>query len=147
MNEVFVEILNNSLAASYLIVVVVVLHFFLKRAPKWILCLLWALVAVRLALPFRFESEFSLIPNVDTMPVDITAVASPGIDMGIQSINSVVDPVIEHPYATNPAAGGTAFTVGISALAVVWMFGIVLMLLYALGSFLVLRKRVSVSVK
>ena len=63
MGAVFLTLLHMSLAASALVVVVVVQRLLLKRAPKAIHCALWAMVALRLLLPFSVESSFSLIPQ------------------------------------------------------------------------------------
>ena len=51
MGDLFLKILNMSIAASWLILAVVVLRFLLKKAPKWIVILLWGIVALRLAVP------------------------------------------------------------------------------------------------
>ena len=63
MSSIFIEIVNNSITASYLIVAVIILRMILKKAPKWSVCLLWTLVAIRLALPFEIESSYSLVPK------------------------------------------------------------------------------------
>ena len=64
MGEIFLKIVNMSIAASWLIVAVVLLRILLKKAPKWINCVLWSLVAVRLVCPFFPESNLSLVPNI-----------------------------------------------------------------------------------
>ena len=46
MNEIFVKLANMSVAAGWLILAVLALRLLLKKAPRWITCLLWALVAV-----------------------------------------------------------------------------------------------------
>lgn len=66
MGEVFLKVLNMSIAASWLILAVVLIRFLLKRAPKWTVVLLWGVVALRLAVPFSFESAWSLIPSAET---------------------------------------------------------------------------------
>jgi len=54
-----------SIAAVLLIAVVLILRtIFLKRVPKWTICILWMLVGARLLIPFSLESDFSLIPSV-----------------------------------------------------------------------------------
>ena len=68
MSKIFLEILNNSIIASYLIIAVIILRLVLKKAPKWSVCLLWVMVAVRL-MPIEIESSFSLIP--DSNPIKI----------------------------------------------------------------------------
>ena len=69
MSTIFLEILNNSITASYLIIVVIMIRFMLKKMPKWNLCLLWAMVGIRLVMPFEIESSFSLIP--DSKPIQL----------------------------------------------------------------------------
>ena len=69
MNTIFLEILNSSITASYLIIAVIILRIVLKKAPKWSICLLWAMVAVRLVMPFEIESSFSLLP--DSKPIQL----------------------------------------------------------------------------
>ena len=69
MSTIFLEILNNSIMASYMIAAVIILRFILKKAPKWSICLLWAMAAIRLMMPFEIESSFSLIP--DSKPIQL----------------------------------------------------------------------------
>lgn len=59
MNAVFVKVANMSVSAAWLILVVIVLRLVLRRAPRWITCLLWAFVAVRLVCPFSLHSPVS----------------------------------------------------------------------------------------
>lgn len=59
MNEIFVKLVNMSVAAGWLILAVLVLRLPLKKAPRWITCLLWALAAVRLVCPISFQSPVS----------------------------------------------------------------------------------------
>lgn len=63
MEGIFLRLLNMSIQASVLIVIIAFLRIVLKKSPKWLICLLWALVAARLAFPFTIESRYSLAPN------------------------------------------------------------------------------------
>ena len=65
MTEIFLYIVNMSITATILAVVVLLLRLLLKKAPKWISVLLWGLVALRLICPFAVESSFSLMPKTD----------------------------------------------------------------------------------
>ena len=65
MSDIFLKLFNMSITASWVIMAVILLRFFLRRAPKWLRCILWAIVAVRLVCPFSFESVFSLIPSAE----------------------------------------------------------------------------------
>ena len=62
LRSAFINIINISIAASFLMLAVILLRPFLKRVPKWLVCVLWALVAVRLVVPFSLESRWSLVP-------------------------------------------------------------------------------------
>ena len=64
MANFFLEIFNLSLAACWLIgAIVAVRMIFVKSMPKWLVCCLWGLVAVRLLVPVTLESNISLVPN------------------------------------------------------------------------------------
>lgn len=65
MTEIFLYIVNMSITATILAVVVLLLRLLLKKAPKWISVLLWGLVALRLICPFAVESSFSLMPKTE----------------------------------------------------------------------------------
>ena len=60
MNAMFLKLLNMSAAGSVLILAVIVLRALLKRAPRWMFCVMWALVAVRLICPFSIVSPLSV---------------------------------------------------------------------------------------
>ena len=57
MSGVFLKLTNMSITASYLIAVVLVLRLFLRKFPKNLLCWLWALVGLRLALPVFWKAR------------------------------------------------------------------------------------------
>lgn len=86
MNELLVELLNRSIQASILIVAVIILRQVFKRVPKWTICLLWGLVAIRLAFPFTVESPYSLGIKADVIRVDAgTGVGSEDTEVPAQS--------------------------------------------------------------
>ena len=82
MGEIFLTLLHMSVTAGYMILAVVVLRVILKKAPKWIICLLWGLVGVRLACPVSVKSVFSLIPRGETLPREIGAAPYGASDPG-----------------------------------------------------------------
>ena len=75
MSEAFIRIVNMSITASWLVLAVIAVRFLFKKTPKWILCLLWALVAVRLICPVSIESSLSLIPSTRPLGQEIIFVA------------------------------------------------------------------------
>lgn len=139
MSGVFLKLLNLSINASWLILAVIPARLILKKAPKWISCVLWGLVALRLICPLSPESVFSLIPSSETIPSNIALQNEPYINSGVSAINRVVNPVI----SDFPATSENPFRVMIQIAAVVWIAGSVIMLAYALVSYLRLKKTVS----
>lgn len=146
MSTVFLKILNMSITASWLILAVVLVRLLLKKAPKWIPCLLWGLVAIRLVCPFSFGSIFSLIPSSETIPTNITVQQEPAINSGITIVNDVINPVIAESFTPAPTDSVNPLQIIIPVAAIVWVSGIVIMLAYALISYIKLKKTVSVCV-
>lgn len=71
MTDCFLTILDMSLSASWLVLAIIAARFLLKKAPRWLTCSLWALVALRLICPFSFESAVSLIPEFSIPPTTV----------------------------------------------------------------------------
>ncbi len=146
MSEIFIKVLNMSITASWLILAVVVARLLMKKAPKWIACLLWAVVALRLIFPFSFESVLSLIPSIETIPPDIATLPKLAIDSGITIINKTINPIIKDSFSPNPVANVNPLQIIIDIASIIWVAGIVALLSYALISYLRLKKTVSASV-
>ncbi|MBE6712574.1 MAG: hypothetical protein E7580_03515 [Ruminococcaceae bacterium] len=62
MNALFAYVLEMSVDGSIAILSVLFFRLILRKAPKWIVCALWGLVAIRLLIPFSFETPFSFSP-------------------------------------------------------------------------------------
>lgn len=146
MSAVFIKILNMSINASWIILAVILTRFLLKRAPKWIVCALWALVSLRLALPVSFKSSVSAVPSAETIPQNITVAARPQIHSGINMINSAVNPGLSASLAPSSPVGASPVEKIMTAGAVVWLVGVAVMLVYALVSYIRLKKTVAASV-
>ena len=147
MSGIFLKVLNMSIAAGWLILAVILLRLLLKKAPKWTVCLLWALAALRLVVPFSLESIFSLIPSSETVPANIEMMGKPAIDSGIGVINEVVNPVVgSFAPDQNIPASVNPLQIVVPLLGIVWLAGIAAMLIYALISYLKLKKSVAASV-
>ena len=131
MSVIFLKILNISLVAGWLILAVLLLRLILKKAPKWISCLLWALVALRLLLPFSIESALSLIPSGEIISTDIvTSDATPKINTGIYFVNNTVNPVVEETFTPVSEVKKSPLQIGISVASIVWVAGMIGMFLY-----------------
>ena len=146
MAAVFLKLLNLSISASWLVLAVLALRLVLRRAPKWVNVLLWGMVALRLMLPFSIESALSLIPSAETVsPAVVQFDPAPTITSGVSVIDNAVNPALSEHFAAAPTASVNPLYVWTEIAGWVWLIGLGAMLLYALVSYLRLRRRVSVS--
>ena len=146
MSQLFLKILNMSITASWLVLAVLILRFVLKKSPKWVNVMLWGLVAIRLICPFSLESSFSLIPSVETVPINIEMDWSPAIDSGVNSINNIVNPIISESFTPNPATSANPLQILIPIVACIWVLGIAVLLIYSVISYWLLQRRIDTAV-
>lgn len=132
MDVVFTKILNMTIVASFLIAVVILLRFFLKNSPKWTRCIMWAMVAIRLVVPFSVESSLSLVPNAQKF--------NRTSDTSTAYINSAVS-----SYTSSQSTQSTPDILTI--ISFVWLVGVVIMLGYMFFSYIRLYKMVRERVK
>lgn len=146
MAAVFLKLLNLSISASWLVLAVLALRLVSKRSPKWMNVLLWGIVALRLMLPFSIESAVSLIPSAETVsPAAVQFDPAPTITSGVSVIDNAVNPSLSEHFSAVPTASVNPLYVWTEIAGWVWLIGLGAMLLYALVSYLRLRRRVSVS--
>ena len=147
MSGIFLKLLNLSISASWLVLVVLALRLVLKRAPKWVDVLLWGMVALRLMLPFSIESALSLIPSAETLSPEVVQFdPAPTITSGVEFIDNAVNPSLSESFAAAPLASVNPLYVWTYLAGWVWLIGLAAMLLYALVSYLRLRRRVRASI-
>ena len=147
MSGIYLKLLNLSISASWLVLVVLVLRLVLKRAPKWVNVLLWGMVALRLMLPFSIESALSLIPSAETLSPEVVQFdPAPTITSGVELIDNAVNPSLSESFAAAPLASVNPLYVWTYLAGWVWLIGLAAMLAYALVSYLRLRRRVSASI-
>ena len=147
MAEIFQKALNMSIAAGWLILAVIALRLLLRRAPKRFRLLLWAVVGLRLALPWSIESALSLIPSAQTLPEGIMLERAPVLDTGISALNGAINPGFTAAFTPELGASANPLQVLLPIAAAFWMLGAAAMLLWALVSWLRLRKRVREAVR
>ena len=147
MAEIFQKALNMSIAAGWLILAVIALRLLLRRAPKRFRLLLWAVVGLRLALPWSIESALSLIPSAQTLPEGIMLERTPVLDTGISALNGAINPGFTAAFTPELGVSANPLQVLLPIAAALWMLGAAAMLLWALVSWLRLRKRVREAVR
>lgn len=150
MDKIFLSLLNRGIAAGWLILAVLALRLLLKKAPKWLSCVLWGIAAVRLICPFSFESAFSLIPSGETLSRTTVMYAQrPEITSGVSILNRTLNPVIQDAFAPSPGASVNPLQVWMFFGGILWVIGLTVLILYALASFwrLYVRLRESIPIE
>lgn len=137
MGNIFLKLCNMSIAAGWLILTVILLRVLLKRAPRWIHCLLWGIVAVRLICPFSIESVYSLIPSAETIQSNTIIDGEfyknvPVIDSRISIINDTVNPVLQEAFDYEEEESAAPMQIYTYLGDIVWSCGLLLLSVYAL---------------
>lgn len=146
MEAVFLKLLNMSIAASFMILAVVLLRTLLKKAPKALRPVLWALVGIRLICPFSLESALSLIPSAQTIPDTVLSGPSFSVQTGFEGVDTRVNAELADRYfegVTVPTNTGMHAT---ALLSVIWVIGIFALAVYAVVSYVKLRKQTAEAV-
>lgn len=156
MEELFLTVLNMSLTASYVITAIMVARLFLKKAPKVISYILWAAAGFRLAVPFSFESVFSMIP-FQAQPIPQTATLGESVSLGSAAgaaLRAVGDVANGGLGTVTVYLGKTADGYPITTQAYhsevwlmfgsyLWLIGITALLIYSVVSIVLLKRRLS----
>lgn len=147
MAEGFLTLVNRGLSAGWLVLAVIVARFLLKKAPRWAVCALWGLVALRLLCPFSPESPLSLIP--DAQPVSPEAVWNtvPAVEMAPDATEAPVSPVLEAVLPDGLPVSPTPAQEIVAAASILWCAGLAGMVLYTLVSYRRLSRRVKGAVR
>ena len=155
MNHIFSTLLTMSIGAAWLILIVILLRLLLKQAPKWVNCVLWGFVALRLVCPFVPESRFSLMPGVFRMQNSYGSAADLTLAQTPVSGGNLSQTVVDGAGAaglTGIQTGAGAVTTGfreewiqqfLSVGSILWLSGVIVMLGYAIYSYLRVRRQVS----
>jgi hypothetical protein len=119
---------------------------FLKKAPKSIRRILWALVGI--ALFCRFHPKlFKPVPQrgVNCHP-DILRGETPHIHSGISAFNTYINPVISESFVPVADANVHPMQIAASIASIVWIAGMALLVLYGVISYVGLRRKVAEAV-
>ena len=148
MSTLFLKILNMSITAGWITVAVMFLRILLKKMPKHFTCMLWALVGLRLVIPFSPKSVFSLIPSAETIPETLSPGALPEINSGISTIDRIVNPAAKISFSQLSAgrSGAEALDILAGGAVILWLAGILLMLSHMIFSYLRLRRKMRTAV-
>ena len=139
----FTNILNLSVAASWLVLAVAVIRLVWKNGPKAFHCALWALVAIRLLCPISIESAFSLIPSREVVPAEYLYLEPREPEFREPArLEIITNPVYEAPLEIEIDTTVDRFQHWDMLATVAWLAGMGVMAIYAAYSYWNLRLRV-----
>lgn len=151
MGDIFLKLLNMSITAGWLILAVLCIRLIFRKIPKWVNCLLWGVVAVRLICPFSIESPFSILPS--TEPIKSSTVVEgevqndiPSIDSRLTIVKNTINPMLTETFAYNESESVAPLQVVTYAAGFIWGCGIILLTICAMGSVIRLHKLVGEAV-
>lgn len=142
----FSNVLNASIAASWLVIAVLFLRFVFKRAPKWIHVAMWGVVAFRLLCPFSIESAVSLIPSAETIPRELMRYEGEALKEPMH-LTVVTNPVVLEPVVVELTQSVDSMQIKVMYMNLVWWSGMVVMLLYTAISYGLLWQKVRTAVR
>ncbi len=158
MADFFNEILNMSINASWLILIVMLIRLIFFKAPKWIRCLLWAMVGIRLILPFSIESAMSLLPSAQTIPSEILHNNSTAGVSGAEVFKYIGNNPVSfslgyadgsihfNEYCTPDVDTVNPLFLILSVAFVIWLIGFFALVLYAVISYIKLKNKIKTAV-
>lgn len=147
MSELFLELLNLSIMAGWLILAVLVVRLCLKKAPKYIRCILWGLVGLRLMFPFSIESIFSLLPSGKVIEPEIVYDLNPTINSGIEVIDNATNQLMMDSFAPDMQNSVNPLQIVTFIASNLWVLGVIVMLIYCAISYILVRRKVFDAVK
>ena len=143
MDDVFLKLVNLSISASWLILAVLVLRVVLKKAPKWVMPLLWGVVALRLVCLFSIESALSLIPSAETIPSEIVTETREPVLYEQATLDIVTNPTAaEVPVGVSRQQAQVDFNI----YSVLWLAGMAALLVHALVSAGKLKRKLATAI-
>lgn len=151
METVFLKLLNMSITGCVMILAVIAARLLLKKAPRWSICLLWGLVAVRLICPFTVKSNLSLIRNSEPITQEIISEQLPTAPVVTEQVqHEIVNDAPEKPEIPEQTVEIIPEKQALNVLEIagyVWLSGVSVMLAYSLISYLQLKHRVRTSTR
>lgn len=146
MDDVFLKLVNLSISASWLILSVLVLRVVLKKAPKWVMPLLWGVVALRLVCLFSIESALSLIPSAETIPSEIVTETREPVLYEQATLDIVTNPTLPSAAEVPVGVSRQQAQVDFNIYSVLWLAGMAALLVHALVSAGRLKRKLATAI-
>ena len=144
-------LLTMSLTAAIAAGVVMLLRLLLKRVPRWVTCLLWAVVLLRMVCPVGFSLPVSLMPETVSsgayvervLPQQAQAPAAEAQATAPTPATTTQAPVTRETTTVTPAAQQPTGPDRDTVLTILWAAGGIACLAWGAISYLRLRLRIA----
>jgi len=144
MSDIFLKVLNTSISAGWIVLIVATLRLILKRAPKWVMCLMWFAVGMRLVLPISFESPISLLPSKETVNNSLFY-GRFVIQSGVRELDGLLNTYLGENYCEGITAPIGHFDNIMDICGMIWLSVAAVFMLYGIISYTYLSIKVSIS--
>ncbi len=145
MGDIFLELFDRSVSAGWMILAVILFRAAFRGMPKWVRCVLWGCVAIRLVCPFFIESSISLVPEADVLYTAIVsdfAASKPDTGGGMTGMGNVINPIVESAAVDYVSDNAVRIITRVDAAGIVWCIGVLVMLCSAAVSSIRVRHTV-----
>lgn len=161
MENIFLTVFNMSITACYVIIAVLLIRLFMKKAPKKYSYLLWSVVGFRLICPISFRSAFSIFglklfdlsqaqkaetAAIQYIPQNVGMMAAPEMTSGLSNVNGAVSR-IPLPAPESPVQSANPMQIILALCVLLWCAGIAVLLLYGVISYARVRYRMRTAVQ
>ncbi len=150
VSQIFSEVLNMSMTASLIILIVMAVRLLLRKAPKKYAYLLWAVVLFRLLCPVSISSPVSALGFLET-EADRSMGLTTRITYTDISAEALPQPAPSAPLPPDGQPGQPeARREPVSFAAIlpwVWLAGVMGMQLYGIVTYLCFRARLTVTIR
>ena len=145
LQNLFKQVLDLSITASYVAIVVMIIRIFLRKSPKIFSFILWGVVLFRLVSPISFISEFSIFNLFNKSPGDFQNISSVE---GASAISQIISSSMNYNNE-NSISNSSVVAVDLNLLenifnisTIIWIIGIQVLLVIGIVSYIKLLAKV-----
>ena len=142
----FRDVLDVSITSGIVILFVILVRLFLKKAPKIFSYALWGIVLLRLLVPVSIESPVSVVPQQSAFSAAVSVDQMlPEMEFETPADHAYNIWQAENTLPAEPAVQVSGAVDPITYLTIGWLLGMLLMLLHSIVSYGKLRKKVRIA--
>lgn len=146
LENIFKNILDMSITASYVAIVVIIIRFIIKKAPKGFSFALWIAVLFRLVCPISFISKLSLFNLVNRDGFRKIDGASKNITVNNSISNISMTQATNNNIVEHTVDNTQGFEINFTQIAaILWLIGIQILIVYFIVSYIKINSRIKMA--